>query len=136
MLRFPPGVGRSTAKVALPLAAHVSPSAACDVGLITFIGTILDPRFSLKRGYAVWQCTLSQTHVGKSGAAGATVDTQLLELRCVGECASVAATFERGLQVAVVGRLLHRPKFIAATASYDHRSEILVSDTLGSLTRL
>lgn len=134
MLRFPPGVGRAASQELRATVQTVS--AGADLGILSIVGTVLEPRISSKKGCTIWQCTLAQTHIGKGGGGGPTVDTQLLELRCIGKWATFASSIERGRQVAVVGKLLHRPKFVASTASYDHRSEVLISDTLGSLVTL
>lgn len=121
------------------------PKTPADVGIITIVGTVMEPRLSHKKGFPIWQCTLAQTHVGRGGNGGATVDTQLIDVRCVGRWAesiegdgivSEGDRIRKGSIVAVTGKLLHRPKYIASTTSYDHRSEILVSDMLGSITLL
>eukprot|EP00758_Cryptobia_borreli_P010656 Tbor_TRINITY_DN5589_c1_g5::TRINITY_DN5589_c1_g5_i1::g.12998::m.12998 len=111
--------------------------ASTGLNLFTLMGVVCDPKVNHRRGYMQWQCTVSHTHQGLSGTdGGLVVDTQLFDLKCQGEWYNYCRGIPAGHLVLCRGRIFHRPRYVAANASYDYRTEIIVSDNAGSISVL
>lgn len=109
--------------------------------VFTVTGVLCEPRVSHRKGNMMWQCTLSQTHQGISCREGKladriTVDTQIFDVRCAGSVFEEVRGLPPGQRLLCVGKLFHRPRFVATTASYDYKAEIVVDDTFGFVRAL
>lgn len=146
VLRCLPSKGKQLSPVALA-ALDAIPQVPGDHGyadgcVFTVTGILCEPRVSHRKGNMMWQCTLSQTHQGISCREGKsitdriTVDTQIMDIRCAGSVFEEVRGLAPGQRLVCVGKLFHRPRFVATTASYDYKPEIVVDDTFGFVRSL
>lgn len=103
------------------------------------VGVVRNPCRGIRKSELEWTCNLLLTECGCSSglnSRGRLVSQQMLLLRCRGT-AMASFCFLRlreGGMIHVVSKVMQRPRYISAHEDYFSATELLVSDSFGSIT--
>lgn len=117
----------------VPVPSHVS--------LHACVGVVALPSQGVLYGDAVWSCRLLLTQVGysaDSASNGGMLCQEAYTLLCYGakEVDYCLCHLREGSLVHVVSQLSQHPKYVPTNDSYEDTTELLVSDSFGSITKL
>ncbi|CAM44484.1 conserved hypothetical protein [Leishmania braziliensis MHOM/BR/75/M2904] len=110
-----------------------------DLSIHACVGVIQSPSRGMLQGEPEWSCKLLLTECGSPAQwppALRTVATQqVFRLRCRGVAMAgyCFANLREGEVVHVVSKLVHKPRYITVHGTYFTATELLVTDSLGSI---
>ncbi|KPA81908.1 hypothetical protein ABB37_04151 [Leptomonas pyrrhocoris] len=104
------------------------------------VGVIRNPSRGILQGEPEWSCKLLLTECGSSARLPPSPSTvaaqQVFQLRCRGAAMAgyCFANLNEGEVIHVVSKLIHKPRYVPVHEAYFTTTELLVTDSLGSIT--
>lgn len=104
------------------------------------VGVVRSPSRGIMQGEPEWSCKLLLTERGSSARWPPTSSTiaaqQVFQLRCRGAAMAgfCIENVKEGEIVHVVSKLIHKPRYVPVHGTYFTTTELLVTDSLGSIT--
>ncbi|KPI89398.1 hypothetical protein ABL78_1524 [Leptomonas seymouri] len=104
------------------------------------VGVIRNPSRGIMQGEPEWSCKLLLTECGSSARWPPSPSTiaaqQVFQLRCRGAAMAgyCFSNLKEGEVIHVVSKLIHKPRYVPVHEAYFTTTELLVTDSLGSIT--
>ena len=111
-----------------------------EIAVHACVGVIRNPSRGIIQGEPEWSCKLLLTECGSSARWPPTASTvaaqQVFQLRCRGVAMAgyCLANLKEGEMIHVVSKLIHKPRYVPVHGTYFTTTELLVTDSLGSIT--
>ncbi|CCW70111.1 unnamed protein product [Phytomonas sp. Hart1] len=111
------------------------------VSLHLCVGVVSAPSRGIIQGTAVWSCRLLLSQAGYSALtsqAGKTLCQESYNLCCQGAVVAnyCISNLHEGCVVHVASKLINTPIYVPVHGTYFDKSELLVSDKFGFITKL
>ncbi|CCW63188.1 unnamed protein product [Phytomonas sp. EM1] len=105
------------------------------------VGVVAAPSRGFIQGMAVWSCRLLLSQAGYSALAsqtGKTICQESYNLSCQGAIVAnyCCSNLHEGCIVHVVSKLINSPIYVSVHGTYFEKTELLVTDSFGFITKL